>query len=282
MRTTFLPGKPSVWFKIGACSCLLLLISLSLLSFTAHRLAVDFLKELGITQQTADERISTTMLEGSFNTYGIKKTKAIPAPIRGIVAKEAFTYAKKYVNTSAYLKKYEELRASKKPVFEPIKTVEEMIQENTALYRKSVQEAEANLKKADASMKQVFENVLAEVKKQQLEAENPNNKRYVNYRRNYESTVKVNQENYDRQVAAWEQQYPANHLLFIKKRLEQFMLDTDGVDFAATTTLKNGKQIFDNPQYERKSNRWKMAFRSGKEVVETSRIFVQQWLSEIN
>jgi len=282
MKLKFFSGKQTRWFRIGSFSCLLILTSLLLFSFKVHRLAGDFLKELGITQQTADQKISTTLLDGSFDTYGIRKTKAIPAPIRSTVAKEAFTYAKKYVNTAGYLKKYEELRASKKPVFEPIKTVEEMIQENTALYRKSVQDAEANLKKADASMKPVFEKVLAEVKKQQQEAENPNSKQYVHHRKNYEATVKVNQQNYDRQLAAWEQQYPANHLLFIKKRLEQFMQDTEGIDFAATTSLIKGKQIFDNPQYERKSNRWKMAYRAGKDVVETSRTFVQQWLSEIN
>jgi hypothetical protein len=52
---------------------------------------------------------------------------------------------------------------------------------------------------------------------------------------------------------------PNNHLLFVK----------------------NGKKVFVNRAYESKNNRWKMAFRAGKEVVQPARAFVQQWLGEI-
>jgi len=70
-------------------------------------------------------------------------------------------------------------------------------------------------------------------------------------------------------------------LLFIKKRLEEFLNTTKDIDFAAELAEKNGKKIFLNPDYERKDNRWKMAFRAGKEVVEPARDFVQKWTAEI-
>lgn len=270
------------WFKAGVIGSMLTLGSLLLFSFTAKRLGEDFLRELGITQVTADEKISSTMLLGSFDTYGIKKTKAIPAAVRTAVARQAFTYAKKYVSGAAYIKQYNTMREQKKPVYEPMKTPDQLMQENIANAKKGVLDAEASLKKADASMKPVFEKVLADVKKQAAEAENPNAKQYVNYRKNYEAGEKTNKQNYDRMLGEWEQKYPANHLLFVKQRLQQFIAETEGVDFTATTTLKNGKQLFDNPAYERKSNRWKMAYRAGKDVVETSRTFVQAWIQEIN
>jgi hypothetical protein len=261
---------------------LLAFLSLFLFSFTVQRMADDFMKMLGITQSTTDDKISGTMLDGSFDTYGIKKAKTIPPAMRSVVAKEALTYAKRYVSGVAYIKKYTDLRNSKKPVFEPVKTPDQMMQENIASLRKSVLETEGQLKKADATMKPIFEKVVADGKRQLADAENPNNKQYVNYRKNYDNMVKFNQQGYDRLLAEWEQEYPADHMLFIKKRLEQFMMETNGIDFSATTVLKNGKQIFTDVQYERKGNRWKMAYRAGKDVVETSRSFIQQWLDEIN
>jgi hypothetical protein len=267
--------------RILGVGVLVTLFSIFLFSFTVHKMAENFLKQLGLSQAIAEEKISSTMLGGSFDTYGVKGFKSIPAASRSSVAKEAFSYSKKFVSSPAYIKRYKELRDSKKPIFIPVKTPEEMMKENIALYKKGVQDAENSLKKADASMKSVFEQVVAEGKKQLKEAENPNSKQYVNYRKNYEGAVKINQQNYDRQVADWEREYPSNHLLFVKPRLEQFLKDTEGIDFSATTVLKNGKQVFTDPQFERKNNRWKMAFRAGKDVVESSRAFVTQWISEI-
>jgi hypothetical protein len=40
-------------------------------------------------------------------------------------------------------------------------------------------------------------------------------------------------------------------------------------------------KIFVNPVYQRKSNRRKMAYRAGKELVEPARAFAEQWLGEI-
>jgi hypothetical protein len=274
--------KQLAWLRICIFCFLLTILSLFLFSFTVKQIADDFLKQLGITQITADEKISTTMLEGSFDAYGVKKAKLIPVALRSMVAKDAFAYAKKHVSGASYIRQYNILREKHKPVYVPLKTPDQLMQENIAEYKKSVLEAEKSLQKADASMKGIFEKILAETKKRQLEAEDPNNKQYVTYRKNYEGGEKTNKQNHERMLAEWEQKYPADHMLFIKKRLLQFMQETEGIDFAATTTLKNGKYIFDNPQYERKSNRWKMSYRAGKEVVETSRAFVEQWLSEIS
>jgi hypothetical protein len=53
------------------------------------------------------------------------------------------------------------------------------------------------------------------------------------------------------------------------------------VDFAAELFERKGVKYFTNPVYERKSDRWKMVFRAGKEVVEVARAFVQQWMLEL-
>ena len=99
--------------------------------------------------------------------------------------------------------------------------------------------------------------------------------------KNYENGVKQNQQNYDRQVADWEAKYPSNHLLYVKKRLQEFLNETADIDFDAELVTKNGKKYFVNRAYESKGNRWKMAFRAGKDVITTARTFVEKWMSEI-
>ena len=68
----------------------------------------------------------------------------------------------------------------------------------------------------------------------------------------------------------------------IKTRLFKFLEVTKDIDYNAQLTERNGKKYFANPKYEGKSGQWKMAFRAGKEVTETARTFVQEWLKELN
>ena len=113
------------------------------------------------------------------------------------------------------------------------------------------------------------------------DAEDPNNQYLAAYRKNYPQSVKTFKDSYERSIADWNENYPQNQLLFVKKRLQQFLDETRNIDFAAELTEKNGKKVFVNPDYEHKSSRWKMAFRAGKEVVEPARDFVQKWIEEI-
>ncbi|RXK60598.1 hypothetical protein ESA94_09030 [Lacibacter luteus] len=253
-----------------------------LYSFTTKQLAADFLQQLGITKATANEKIGSGFLGGAFDAYGIKNLKNIPATARVSLTKEIAAYSKQYVQTAAYLKEYNELRNNHKPEFKPLQTPEEMQQQFIAQYKKSVADMEQTVKTADATMKPIFEKMLADAKKQLKEAEDPNNKSLVNYRKNYEAAAQQNKAGYEQQIARWEQQYPSNHLLYVKKRLQTFLAETADVDFDAETIEKNGKKYFVNRAYESKGSHWKMAYRAGKDVVTTARTFVEAWLKEIN
>lgn len=241
----------------------------------------DFLKQLGITKSVADEKIAQSILGGSIDVYGLKNAKNIVAGNRAAVTKDILVYTKQQVQTAAFLKSYNELRAYYKPQFQKIKTVEEMRQENITAMQKAVKDMEEIIRKADAATKPIFEKSLVDGKKQLKDAEDPNNKSYIRYAKGYDEMVRFNQQGYDKQMAEWEAKYPANPLLFVKKRLQEFLAETEQIDFDAELTTKNGKKVFVNPAYESKGNRWKMAFRAGKDVITTSRAFAQQWISEI-
>lgn len=269
-------------FRLALLYCLVLILSLFLFSFTVNKINDEFLKQLGITKTEADKKITSSILGGYLDAYGVKNAKNIALGNRTAVTRDLLTYTKQYVSSSAFNTEYAALKERNKPVQNKIQTPEEMQANLVTQYKKGVADMEAIVKKADASLKPSFEKALADGKKLLAEAEDPNNKVLSNYRKNYPSMVKSNQQNYENRLNEWEANYPTNHLLYIKKRLQQFMTETEGIDFNAELITKNGKKVFVNPDYERKGNCWKMGFRAGKEVVETARSFVQAWMQEID
>lgn len=242
----------------------------------------DFLKQLGITKTNADERISGSVLGGSFNTYGIKNLKNITLGNRKDVTTSLLNYTKTYLNSPDFKKQYLAMKDKYKPTETIAQTPAEFREEYISRIKKSVSEIEASIKKADATTKPIFEKVLLDAQKSLKDAEDPNNKMFTRYASNYDQLGKDNKRNYEHQLAQWEKNYPSNHLLYVKKRLIEFLDATKDVDFSAEIVEKNGKKYFVNPAYERKSDRWKMAYRAGKEVIEPARDFVQKWVEEIN
>lgn len=259
----------------GVSACLLLAI------FLPSFVNADFLKQLGMSQADADRKISSSLLGGYLDAYGVKNTKNIAPGSRAALTRSLLTYTQQYVNGAGFVKEYNALREQKKPVMGVVKTPEEFQQEIIATAKKSMAEVEQSMKKADATMKPVFEKTLESIRRQLQQAEDPNNKSIAGYRKGYPVLVKNRDDTYAKEIAVWEAKYPAGHRQFIKLRLVQFLRETENVDFGAQLYEKKGVKYFTDPAYESKSMYWKMAFRAGKEVTEPARAFVQEWLQTI-
>ena len=268
--------------KLLATIFILLTGAFLLFSFTIKTLTGDFLKQLGISKTDADEKIINSILGGSLDQYGVRNAKNIAVGNRAAVTKDLLIYTKTYVGSPAFIKAYNELRQREKPEVRVMQTPEAMHKELIERSKKAVADMEASAQKADATMKPMFEKMVVDAKKQLKEAEDPNNKMIANYRKNYPQGLKDMEKVNQKLLADWESKYPGNHLLFVKMRMQQFLDETKDIDFNAQLIEKNGKKYFVNKAYESKGNRWKMAFRAGKDAVETARTFVQQWINEIH
>ena len=256
--------------------------SLFLFSFTlADKYADEFLKQLGISKVDADSKINNSILGGSLDAYGLKNAKNLAIGNRAEVTKDLLSYVKKQVNSPAFKKEYASMRDRKKPELMTTQTPEEFHKTNIQQQQKAVADMEKMVANANASFKPTYQKMLDDAKKQLKETEDPNNKVMKRYRQNYESSVKFAESGNQRMLAEWEAKYPANHLLFVKQRLQQFLDESADIDFNAQLIEKNGKKYFANKAYESKGSRWKMGFRAGKEVVEPARAFAQQWMAEI-
>jgi hypothetical protein len=134
---------------------------------------------------------------------------------------------------------------------------------------------------ASAENKALFKEALDEAKKYAADMQDPDNDMLKSYADSYSMMLDNYKQDSAARIAQWQAEYPDNAMLFVRKRLEEFMKITANVDFDAALVEKNGKKYFVNQQYESKDYRWKMAFRAGSDVVTPSRTFVQQWLNEI-
>lgn len=261
----------------GLCAVITLLSSFSI----QRKIAGDFLQQLGISKADADVKIGNGILDGYIDGYGVKNFNNILRGDRAAVAKDLLKYTKQYVAGPAFIKEYNLLREQKKPKMDPIKTPEAMQQETVDMLKNNIADLDAKLKKADASTRPVLEKTLESMRKQLTQAQDPQNQSIANYRKGYAAMVKSRDELHAKNVADWEAKYPSDHLQFVKMRLQQFLGETASIDFDAEVVTKNGIKYFVNKEYERKSGRWKMAFRAGKEVVDPARVFAQEWIRTI-
>jgi hypothetical protein len=269
--------------KIGLCLLPYLLFAsfLILSSFTTNRLSDEFLKQLGIDKSKADQKITSSMLGGYIDLYGASNAMNIAAGNRKAVVVDLLKYVKHYVTTDSYTQEYVRLKESNKPVSTRMQTPEEMKEQTIAAYKEGLTNAEKLLASSDPANKAVYQKLVDDTKAELKKAEDPNNKMYVNYAKNYDQMMKNIEAGEKKALDDWEAQYPADHMQYVKKRLQQFMVETQDIDFNAELVQKNGKKYFVKPEYESKSNRWKMAFRAGSEVVNPAREFVQQWINEL-
>jgi soluble cytochrome b562 len=258
------------------------ILTLLLASYTVEiKINDEFLKQLGISKVDANNKISHSFLEGYIDAYGAKNIKSIALGNRTSITNNLLAYTKQYVSNPGFIKEYKALREQHKPEMPLVQTPEEFQRGIIEQAKMSAADLEKKIKTSDAQMKAVFEKTLESVRKQIQQAEDPNNRSIAGYRSGYPMLVKNRDESYAKAIAAWEAKYPAEHVQFIKLRLQNFLEETKEIDFGAQLTEKKGIKYFVNPAYERKSNYWKMAFRAGKEVVEPARSFVKEWVNSI-
>lgn len=276
--------QTSAWKRISVILSLFL-ATLILFSFKYSDKAIDALwQQLGITQQQGTERIKSSFLNNYFDSRGVSKIKNLAAGDRTAMAKDILSYSKEYLNSAAFIKEYEELRKNAKPTKPEIntQTKEDIRKEKITEAEKNIKETEELIKKSNADMKAIFESVLETHKSTLQEYKDPNSTMLDLIYQGELNKAKDDSSNYEMSMQNWRKNYPEDYKLFIKTRLQHYLEVANTVDFAAQTMEKSGKQRFVNPVYETKNNEWKMIYRAGKEVYNSTKPFAEQWLQEIS
>lgn len=275
--------KQKLFSGIADAALIIFLSSFALMSYTTKKITDDVWKILGATEKDGKLSIGQSFRQGYLFTYGAKNARNIALNNRAAVVTDLLKYTKQYVNTPVFINEYVKYRENMKPQPpEPMKT-KESIREK---YIKDSETGITNIEKilpsiTDAKNKKVLTDQIAIQKKQIEDYKSPDSKMIEMAWQGEQNNFKWRNDEYLKSVKQWETDYPEKSPQLIKVRLQKFLDITNGIDYNAELTERNGKKYFANPKYEAKDGQWKMAFRAGKEVTETARAFAQQWLTEL-
>ena len=255
----------------------------TIVAFKAKKAYNDIWQQLGISKIKGEENIKASFLHGYFSHYGAEKAKHILTGNRAAIAKDLMAHTKQYVNSEAFIKVYEKQRNYGKPT-EPVgnpKTKEEIRKEKIADIEKSIRESEKTIKEMP-DMAKTMAPVVEMLKQTLKDYKDPNSKNIEAFYQGELWDHKNKREDYEKDLAKWQKQYPADYRQVVKARLQEFVALAKTVDFNAELKQVKDKKKFVNPAYEGKSDAWKQIFRAGKEVIEPAVAFAEQWIKEIN
>jgi hypothetical protein len=277
--------KAFVAFQVLVLTCIVAFAAFGLLSFKIANYATryaDVWQILGTDQRSGTYNIKESFLGGYIQYGGARNLRSIATGDRAAVAKDLLAYTKQYVGSDAFTKEYNGLREGLKPQQPALaKTEEQIRKENIESSRKGIESLEKAMKTAEGEMKRSFQSTIETMKENIKTFEDPNSEMVKMFVQGEKSQYEYRMKDYQEQMKKWEAHYPANVKGFVKVRLQQVLNATKEVDFNAQLTERNGRKYFVKPEYEKKHENWKMAFRAGKEVTAEVRAFAQQWLTEV-
>lgn len=244
----------------------------------------DIWQQLGIAMPQANMNIKNSFIYGNFQYYGARLAKDIAAGNRVAVVNQLVAHARKQWESTEFkseYKKYRERGMPKLPERFPI-TAESIKAQEKERLEKNLKTAESNLTHPNTKISNSAPTAIEKIKKDLAALEDPNNpvikKRLDDAERSYQAAVK----RYEDDLKKYNEKYPEDAKILLKKRLQEILDLTSDVDFSAELKEERGKKRFVNPDYEKKRAEWKLAYRAGKETTDAVRAAARKWLGELN
>jgi hypothetical protein len=264
---------------------ILLLIPVLLLYSFHSRMEryADLWQQLGITEKNGSDMVSQSFINGYLQHWGMKNLKNIVISDRKSITTDLLAFTRKYVQSEDFKKTYQDKRQRMKPreVTKKPRTEDQIREEQIASTKKAMTNVETSLKTATTDdLKKIYQDSYNMQKKQLDELQKPDNKMIPMMAKMDQQQYEAEMKRYEDQMRKWEEKYPADLSAFIKLRLQEVLKATEGIDYNAELTERNGKKYFVKQEYEKKDTNWKAGFRAGKEVTETVRGYVLQWMNE--
>jgi len=242
----------------------------------------DVLTKLHLTPAAAKEGALDTLFSGSvFNDAAFKAFKALPPSGRAAVVRSGLTWIKTYTQSAEFKAAYAKAREEEKPEPpEAVPSADETLKKQKAEFEKQVAEMRKNMAGLDAETRKTMEEAIKQMQAQMAAMEkDPQQKEMM--RQMVEMQKEENKNQYAEQLKVWEENYPADPRLLIKRRIEEFLELSGDVDYSAKLVPSGSVMRFADAEYEGKPSAWKLCFRAGKETTEAAREFARAWMAEL-
>jgi flagellar biosynthesis GTPase FlhF len=258
--------------------------SLAMVAAAAGVLAAQSgLSNLSLIINDLKPQIVASLRDGFLPSYSNRNAyKAAPPAARVAFVNQALNWLKTYTNSAEFKADYAKQRAEARPERPESKgTPADQYAKQQADQRKGIED----MKKAAASMppdqqKQMNETIKQMEAMLEQNAKNPEMEKAV--KAAYEQDAQSDEERYKKDIADYENRFPADPKVLIASRLREFLDQTRDIDFNARLQPAGGGMMrFADEQYESKGERWKQCYRAGKEPCEAARSFAAEWLKQL-
>lgn len=242
----------------------------------------DILAKLGLEQASAKENIMASLASGSvYNYEAIEAFKSLPVSARATIVQAGLGWIKAYVETAEFKAAYREFRDGKKPETPAARpSADEALKQQKADFEKQIAETRKSMAALDAETRKAMEAGIQQMRAQMDQmGKDPQQKELMSQMT--EMGRQEDKQRFEEQLKSWNEQFPADHRLLIRKRINDFLAASADVDFSAKLLPRGDKMIFANDEYEQKSSEWKVCFRAGREATAAARAFAKSWLAEL-
>jgi hypothetical protein len=268
-----LPGR--------ALALVLLCCSFSFLQCPVYAGNGDVLARLGLTPAAARQGVLGPLSGGTpYDEAAYKAFKALPAAARADVVRAGLAWIKAYVAGAEFQEAYRRLRESEKPAApEPRAGADDPLKQMRADTEKSIAEMRKNMAAMDAETRKQMEAVIQQLRAQLAQMESPQQQEML--RQGAALAAEGDRKRHQEQLGEWERSFPADPRALIRRRIQEFLALSSGVDYAARLAPRGDKMIFASEAYEQKPAEWKLCYRAGREATEAARSFARAWLAEL-
>lgn len=241
----------------------------------------DVLAKLGVARVAAETHVLEALAGGTpYDEAAYKAFKALPAAARADVVRAGLAWIKAYAAGAEFQEAYRRLRESKKPAApEPRASADDQIRKMRADMEKSIAEMKKNMAAMDAETRKQMEAVIQQLRAQMAQMEGSEQKEMM--RQGTAMAADGDRKRHEEELGEWERNYPADPRALIRRRIQEFLAASAGVDYAAQLRPRGDKMIFANEAYEQKAPEWKLCYRAGREATEAARSFARAWLAEL-
>ncbi len=277
MKKTFPVHEKAAW----ALSSALILFAMAT-RLPAAPGEADVLAKLGLTPVAAGEGMLEALASGTpYNEAALKAFKMLPAAARAAVVTAGLGWIKAHAASAEFQAAYQELRRKEKPEAPaPRPAADDPVKKMKADMEKSIGEMRKGMAAMNAETKKVMEATIKEMRAQMERMESdPQQKGLMGQMAEMERAEE--KKRHEAELQAWEEKLPADPRVLIRKRIEDFLVMSAGVDFTAKLVRRGELAVFADEGYEKKPPEWKLCFRAGKEATAAARAFAEDWLSEL-
>jgi flagellar biosynthesis GTPase FlhF len=260
----------------------LFVIILAVTRTTMAQTGADALASLKINPTDAAGAALDMLRTGSaYHQQAFETFKALAAGDRAAVVKSGLAWIRSYTASSAFASEYAAFRDGHKPELpEAVPTLEEYFARQKKDLEAQAAESRKTMEAVDSETKKAMEAAYKQMRDQILSMEKDADQRNI-IAEILEMQRAERQNQYTEKLAAWNRDFPEDPETLISARIREFLEMSADVDFSAKLVDNNGILIFENEDYEARSQDWKLCYRAGKEATAAARAFLEKWLGEL-